>query len=101
MATLWKIGQEFINGVNEILTRYDLMIDIEAVAYRWPCMPYIWFRNTSETAQRLKPKFYSQIVQRGLLLLPNHMNFVCLAHTADDVEKALQIIEDAFKEIIG
>ena len=76
------------------MSRYELSDDIQAVPYRWPCMPYIWFRNGSDKAQRLKLKFYHQLVQRGVLLLPDHMNFVCLAHTIRDVEDTLQMIED-------
>jgi len=98
---LWQIGQRLIDGVNEILTRYALIDDIQAVAYRWPCLPYIWFHKRSEKAQRLKPMFYRQLIQRGVLLLANHMNFVCLAHTACDVEDALQIIEDVLVDCLS
>ncbi len=98
---LWQTGQRLINGTNEILTRYGLIDDIQAVAYRWPCMPYIWFHSHSKRAQRLKAGFYRQLIQRGVLLLPNHMNFICLAHTISDVENALQAIEDSLKDCLS
>jgi glutamate-1-semialdehyde aminotransferase len=96
ISWLWQIGQRLIEGIDEILSRHRLTDDIQAVAYRWPCMPFIWFHHRSERAQRLKPIFYRRLVQGGVLLLDNHMNSTCLAHTSSDVENALQIIEDAW-----
>lgn len=98
---LWQIGQKLINGINEIMNRLELIDDIQAIPYRWPCMPYILFRSRSERAQRLKPAFHQQLVQRGVLSLANHMNFICLAHTTDDVEDALQIVEDALVDCLS
>ena len=73
------MGQLLIDGVNDVLNRYGLIDIIKAVPYRWPCMPYIWFLGTSKKAQELKKEFYYKLCQRGILLLANHMNFVCLA----------------------
>lgn len=95
---LWQIGQLLIDGVNEILNRYGLIDIIKAVPYRWPCMPYIWFLSTSKKAQELKEEFYYKLCQRGILLLANHMNFVCLAHTIKDIEDTLQAIEDVLQD---
>jgi glutamate-1-semialdehyde aminotransferase len=97
---LWQVGQHLIDGINELLNRYNLIDDIQAVPYRWSCMPYIWFHSRSERAQCLKPIFYEQLVQRGVLLLANHMNFVCLAHTVRDVEDTLQAIGDALADCL-
>ena len=97
---LWQVGQYLIDGINQLLNRYSLIDDIEAVPYRWPCMPYIWFHSNSERVQYFKLTFYEHLVKRGILLLANHMNFVCLAHTLLDIEDALQAIDDALVDCL-
>jgi glutamate-1-semialdehyde 2,1-aminomutase len=94
---LQQIGQRLISGINEIFSRRGLSQSIQAVPYRWPCMPYIWFRDRSERTQRLKPEFYRMLANRGVLLLPNHMNFICLAHTSRDVQDVFQAVEDVLE----
>lgn len=98
---LWKIGQRLIDGINGILNRYELGDDIRAVPYRWPCMPFIWFNHNSKRAQILKPVFYRQLVEAGVLFLPSHMSFTCLAHTAHDVDRTLQIMSDVWKDCLS
>ena len=98
---LWKIGERLIDGINEILNQDGLHDDIQAVAYRWPCMPFIWFHNNSKRAQVLKPIFYRQLVRSRVLFLSNHMSFTCLAHTAHDVDRTLQIINDVWKDCLS
>lgn len=100
ISRLGQLGQRFIDGVDEILNRLDLSDDIRCVAYRWPSMPFIWFKSGSPAAQRIKPEFYRQVTQRGLLLLENHMNYVCTSHTDEDVDSALQSVEDAFRHCL-
>lgn len=97
---LEKIGQQLIDGINDVLNKFGLSDDVRAIAYRWPSLPFIWFHNRSETIQGLKTSFYRQLIQCGVLLLANHMNFVCLAHTTGDVEEALQIIEDTVADCL-
>ena len=98
---LWKIGERLIDGINVILNQYGLHDDIQAVAYRWPCMPFIWFHNNSNRAQVLKPMFYRQLIRSGILFLSNHMSFICLAHTAHDVDRTLQIMNDVWKDCLS
>lgn len=98
---LWRIGDHLIDGINEVLTQYRLNDDIQAVAYRWPCMPFIWFHTDSKRAQILKPMFYRLLVKAGVLLLPNHMSFICSAHTTHDVDKTLKIMNDVWKDCLS
>jgi glutamate-1-semialdehyde 2,1-aminomutase len=98
---LWYLGQKLIDGINRILNQHQLIDDIQAVPYRWPCMPYIWFHQNSEIAQTIKPCFYEKLIQRGILLFANHMNFVCLAHSLKDIEETLEIVDSSLKDCLS
>jgi len=92
---LSKIGQMLIDGLNSILDRYNLLNDVSAVPYRWSCLPAIWFHSNSEKAKKLLPILRAAWTDQGLLLLPNHPNFTCLAHTHQDIKDALKRFDTA------
>jgi len=94
---LWQVGAELIQGINTILKRYGLLEHIQAVPYRWSCLPALWFRQSSTLAQALQPKLQPILAAQGVLLLLNHPNFTCLAHTHADIEDALERIDTTFK----
>jgi glutamate-1-semialdehyde 2,1-aminomutase len=88
---LESLGRCFIDGVNDLLARHRLADQIRAVPYRWPCMPYLWFRDPA--TQRWRLEFYRHMATYGVLMLPNHMNFLCLAHTSEDIDEMLQTMD--------
>lgn len=94
------LGQYFIDGINEICTRYAVFGMIRALPYRWACLPFLYFNEGSTQIQAIKSRFYQSTIMHGLLLLKNHMNFICRDHTKSDIDQALSIIDDAIKECI-
>lgn len=98
---LWKVGQMLIDGINSILGHYQLLDEISAVPYRWPCLPAVWFRRSSKVGQTLLPHLQEAWTKQGLLLLPNHPNFTCVEHTENDVNKALQHFEAAVSHCLS
>jgi glutamate-1-semialdehyde 2,1-aminomutase len=97
-ATLWRRGRQLIDGLNRAFRRFGVADDMVAVPFHWPCMPYIWFRGGGS---QLRADFHGQLLRRGVLMLPDHMNFVSLAHTAADIEDALTAAEDALGDCMG
>jgi glutamate-1-semialdehyde aminotransferase len=97
---LWEAGQQLIDGFNEILNRKQLIDDVCARAYRWPCLPALWYRQRSEKAKRLMPILHRELASRGVLMLANHPNFICVEHTHDDIGDALQIFEDSLSDCL-
>lgn len=83
---LWDRGQQLIAGLNGSLAEHGWGDLVQAVAYRWPCMPALWFRN----AYLLEKKLPKELAKQGVLILANHPSFVCVEHTAEDVEAAIQ-----------
>jgi glutamate-1-semialdehyde 2,1-aminomutase len=98
---LAKMGQRFIDGINVVVTDLGLTQHIQAVPYRWPCMPYIWFRSDSEVAGSLKQPFYTSMTSAGHLLLADHMNFMMVAHTEDDVDQTVGAAEQILSGLLG
>lgn len=92
---LWRIGQELIDGINEIVENNGLEEHIQAVPYRWPCMPFIWFREDSKIAQSIKYPFYKKVSEQRVLLFAKHMNFTCLQHSLEDVRETLNRVQSA------
>ncbi|MSP12236.1 MAG: aminotransferase class III-fold pyridoxal phosphate-dependent enzyme [Chloroflexi bacterium] len=95
ITRLWELGQKLIDGTNEILNRYRLIEDIQAVAYRWPCMPALWFHQHSERAQNLKSSLINELARHGVLILANHPSFICLEHNKQDVDDTLAAMDAA------
>lgn len=95
-----ELGQYFIDGVNEICMRNAVLENIRALPYRWACMPFLHFIGESSRIQTIKSRFYHSITLHGLLLLRDHMNFICLDHTKSDIDRALSIIDDTMKMCI-
>lgn len=94
------LGQLLIDHLNALFDRFGLGDSVRAVPYRWPCMPFIWFHSPSRYIQDLKAKFYYQTANCGVLLLPKHMSYTCLAHTVQDIERTVQIVEDVLAGLI-
>ncbi|AXE89516.1 aminotransferase class III-fold pyridoxal phosphate-dependent enzyme [Streptomyces sp. Go-475] len=95
---LERTGTALIDAVNAALRSEGLCGRICAVPYHWPCMPYLRFRDIAETERM---DFYARLVRRGVLLLPNHMNFVSAAHTDAHVEHAVRAIRATVQDMLG
>jgi len=89
----WKIGNDFITKVNELVGHLGLSHYLKAVPYRWSCLPYLLFSGNFENIQNARALFYQNIVENGLLFLSGHMNFITLAHDIKNIENALESIE--------
>ena len=101
IPTLWKLGQYFIDGINDIFRRCRLERMAMAVPYRWPCMPHIWFRDNSHTAQKFKKHFFQKMVESRVLLLSNHPNFICLEHTEAQIDEVLRRVERSCRVVLA
>jgi glutamate-1-semialdehyde 2,1-aminomutase len=95
------IGHRLIDGLNGVFDRVGLGGSIEAIPYRWPCMPYIWFRAKDDRMRGLKAAFYTRMAARGHLLLADHMNFVMLAHRAEDIDQTIDAAAQTLSELSG
>ena len=93
-----KMGRNLIDGMSKIITKLSLDNKMQVVPYRWDCMPYINIIGKKTEKQLIRKRLNKELVKRGLLFLTNHPNFICLAHTNNDIDKALNIFSRTLKE---
>lgn len=91
----WEIGNALILNTNRAIDKLGLLHLIKAMPYRWPCLPFLFFTGAPDKVQNFKSMFYEQLVENGLFLLPNHMNFISLSHQYEDIDIAVQKIEQS------
>jgi glutamate-1-semialdehyde aminotransferase len=93
---VWALGERLIAGLNESATRHG----IPALAFGEPLppMPFLKFTAPAEALnQRIKTRFYREVLARGVLLHPRHLWFISYAHTPADIEHTLEIADTAFR----
>ncbi len=93
---VWSLGERLIDGLNESAVRHG----ISAVAFGEPLPPMPFLKFTARDAalnDRLKTRFYREVLARGVLLHPRHLWFVSYAHTPDDIERTLAVADAAFE----
>ena len=87
---LWRQGRRLMKGLNEIAERRG----IAARAAGLPPMPFLSWPHEEKP---LKQAFYTETVQRGLFLPPDHPWFLSLSHSDRDIARTLNICDDALK----
>jgi len=93
---VWALGQRLIAGLNEAAARHG----IPALAFGEPLppMPFLKFIAPDPALnERLKVRFYREVLARGVLLHPRHLWFVSYAHTEADVDYTLSVADAAFE----
>jgi glutamate-1-semialdehyde 2,1-aminomutase len=89
-------GTELIGGLNAAFREAGYEHAIRAVPYHWPCLPYIHFEQ--ETAS-FKDAFYRGMLERGVLMMPDHMNYISLSLTQEDVGALIGAAEETLPEL--
>jgi glutamate-1-semialdehyde 2,1-aminomutase len=93
---VWNLGEQLITGLNESAARHG----IAAVAFGEPLppMPFLRFNHSNPaTNERVKARFYREVLARGVLLHPRHLWFVSYAHSSHDIEQTLSVADAAFR----
>ena len=94
--TLNMLGTQLLDGLTDAIRSANLQGQIAAVPYHWPCMPYVHF---TEDSQMLRDAFYAGMLQRGVLMLRDHMNYISLALTHSDIEAIILAASDVLSEL--
>ena len=93
---VWTLGERLIAGLNESASRHG----IPALAFGEPLPPMPFLKFTARDQQlneRLKTRFYREVLAQGVLLHPRHLWFVSYAHTRHDIERTLEVADTAFQ----
>jgi len=90
-----QMGQRLRDGIASQAQRYDLGIRQSGP----PQMPTILFDDDSDYARG--SRFVQEALRRGVYMHPKHNMFLSLAHTADDIDAALAVTDEAFRVVAG
>jgi len=96
-ARLHQTGSRLIERFNETVELRGLQDSVRAIPYRWPCMPHIAFRGADR--RQHSEEFSSELLREGIVWLPNHMNYVSLAHTEEHIERFIEAADKVLPAI--
>ena len=99
-AHLSTIGSALIDSVNEVLQGTAAGGLVQAVPYRWNCMPHLHASSYDVQAQECRHALVADIMAHGALLLEKHNSFVNAAHTIDDVDMTADAFRRSLKRSI-
>ena len=94
VAHLHKVGQQLINGLNEICQTYG-MEEPKAYGDPVPSMPrFTWKPGTDHDASHPAHQyFFGECLRYGLFFSPGHVAFVNYSHSHKDIDEALDICD--------
>ncbi len=98
VAQLWAMGQRLIDGINSVITQLHLQEEVEAQPWNVAPMPFVWFKGSCvERREAMRERFYRELTQRGILMLSDHMNFINLGHSVEDIDVTIAACESALR----
>jgi len=104
---VWRLGERLIDGLNGIAVAHD----VPAIAYGEPLPPMPFMRFTHPDVavnDRLRERFFAEVINAGVMLHPRHLWFISYAHTLADIEHTLVVadvamahVRERFSEYLG
>ena len=92
---IYQKGKKFGKQVNESIEDNDIPCKFSGE----PWMPYITFiPDKDHLYRKLREEFYRQLIRRRVFLQPFHHGYICYRHTEEDLDYAVNMIEDSLKE---
>lgn len=87
---VWQTGQQLKDGTNEILQRRGL--PVQCIGYA-PRINLSFWEKIDQASLELKTLFLQEVNKRGLLM--GWTMFPSYSHTAKDIDKTLEVFDDA------
>ncbi|OQX63077.1 MAG: glutamate-1-semialdehyde 2,1-aminomutase [Desulfococcus sp. 4484_241] len=92
-AMMLEFGEKLKNGLTEVAKHHGYNLKFTG----HPSMPYL--RITDDPTLMLHQKWCGECTRRGAFFASHHNWFVSAAHNQEDLDRTLQIADDAFKAI--
>lgn len=96
-SVLDRLGAQLITGINAAIIASGLGSHVEAVPYQWNCMPFIRFKGR---AQGRQVAFINGLTDRGVLMLNEHMSYICMAMTPTDIQRVIVIVHETLNQVL-
>ncbi len=92
-ARILEIGRKFTDGLTGIAADQGLVLKVTGM----PSMPYL--RMEHEAGIEFHQKLCGECARRGLFMASHHNLFVSAAHSAQDLEQAFAIFDEALAAV--
>jgi len=89
---IWEKGNRFLKKVQDIINKYDVGAELSGVA---PMFFITFKRDEANTHRGRRDDFYTQLIRRGIFLVPHHHGYICYRHTEQDLDIAAKAIDEA------
>jgi glutamate-1-semialdehyde 2,1-aminomutase len=86
-------GKKLLAGLVEISKAHGYQLKVSGA----PAMPYL--RLTDDESLMLHQQWCGECTRRGAYLTSHHNWFVSTAHTDEDIQRTLEIADDAFRAV--
>ncbi len=83
-------GRRLTEGMQRLADKHGYELKVTGV----PSMPYL--RLTDDPSLMLHQRFCSEAARRGAYMTSHHNWFMSCAHTQEDLDRSLEIVDDAF-----
>lgn len=97
------VAEKVKNGIKSSFERYGIDVQVLGITSMFqPIFASHEIRNYRDVAKadsKMRTRFDLELVNRGVYVRPGKTYYTSLAHTANDVEKTLNAIEEAAKAI--
>jgi glutamate-1-semialdehyde aminotransferase len=90
---LWRRGERLASGVHSLVERHGLDGRVACLGLA-PRTAVIFRDANGRESLELKSLFQQECLQRGILFTGSQ--FICVAHTDEDVDRTLDVYDDAF-----
>ena len=88
-----KMGELLKSGLEEMAQAHELEIEVTGP----PAIPFMTFKDRGDF--RNSQLFAVESMKRGVFFHPHHNWFISAAHEKKDIEKSINVADEAFKEV--
>ena len=94
---LFEKGENFLKRIDAVIKKHP---STGARLSGVPVMFFITFDKDEKGDYKAKRKeFYTYLIRRGIFLQPYHHGYICHRHTEEDLDKTVEVIEEALADL--
>ncbi|MFO8191520.1 MAG: aminotransferase class III-fold pyridoxal phosphate-dependent enzyme [Bacillota bacterium] len=94
---IWERGEAFLANLEKIVEKSGVPATVSGI----PPMPFLTFDKVDDIYQERRIRFYTETIRRGLFIQPYHHWYIAYRHTAEDLQYALDTIEEVLTIVAG
>jgi len=93
---MYERGTKYLEDLEKIVKKHDAPVTVSGI----PPMPFLTFDKVDDDYKERRTYFYTETIRRGLFIQPYHHWYIAHRHTDEDLQKSLDIIDEAFTETL-